>query len=54
MVSINAAMPWVDDGGWYGSGVGVGIGSGGAGVGIQPELRSPAGRGGPWSATKFE
>jgi hypothetical protein len=35
IVSINAAMPWVDNGGWYGSGVGVGIGSGGGGVGVR-------------------
>ena len=35
VVSINAAMPWVDDNGWYGSGVGVGIGSGGGGVGVR-------------------
>jgi hypothetical protein len=35
VVSINAAMPWVDNGGWYGSGVGVGIGSGGGGVGVR-------------------
>jgi len=40
IVSINAAMPWIDDNGWYGSGVGVGIGGGtggggGAGVGIR-------------------
>jgi hypothetical protein len=35
VVSINAAMPWVDNDGWYGSGVGVGIGSGGGGVGIK-------------------
>jgi hypothetical protein len=35
VVSINAAMPWVDNGGWYGSGVGVGIGSGGSGVGVR-------------------
>jgi len=35
VVSINTAMPWVDNGGWYGSGVGVGIGSGGGGIGVQ-------------------
>ena len=35
VVAINAAMPWVDNGGWYGSGVGVGIGSGGGGVGVR-------------------
>ncbi|MBI5580869.1 MAG: hypothetical protein HY895_17085 [Deltaproteobacteria bacterium] len=35
VVSINAAMPWVDNDGWYGTGVGVGIGSGGGGVGIR-------------------
>jgi hypothetical protein len=36
LVSINAAMPWVDDNvGGYGSGVGVGIGSGGGGIGVR-------------------
>jgi hypothetical protein len=35
VVSVNAAMPWVGNDGWYGSGAGVGIGSGGAGVGIR-------------------
>jgi len=39
VVSISAAMPWLDNDGWYGSGVGVGIGAGsgggGAGVGIR-------------------
>jgi len=35
VVAINAAMPWVDDNGWYGTGVGVGIGTGGSGVGIR-------------------
>jgi len=35
VVSISAAMPWIDDDGWYGSGVGVGIGSGGGGVGVR-------------------
>ncbi len=35
IVSITTAMPWVNDDGWYGSGVGVGIGSGGGGVGIR-------------------
>jgi hypothetical protein len=35
VVSINAAMPWVDNDGGYGSGVGVGIGSGGGGVGVR-------------------
>jgi len=35
VVSINTAMPWIDNGGWYGSGVGVGIGSGGGGIGVQ-------------------
>jgi hypothetical protein len=35
VVAINTAMPWVDNGGWYGSGVGVGIGSGGGGVGVR-------------------
>jgi hypothetical protein len=35
VVFINAAMPWVENDGWYGSGVGVGIGSGGSGIGIR-------------------
>jgi hypothetical protein len=35
VVSINAAMPWVDDDGWYGSGMGVGIGTGGSGIGVR-------------------
>jgi hypothetical protein len=35
VVSVNAAMPWLDNNGWYGSGVGVGIGSGGSGIGVQ-------------------
>jgi hypothetical protein len=35
VVSISAAMPWVDDDGWYGSGVGVGIGTGGSGIGVR-------------------
>ena len=35
VVSVNAAMPWVGNDGWYGSGAGVGIGSGGAGVGVR-------------------
>ena len=35
VISINAATPWVDDSGWYGSGVGVGVGSGGGGVGVK-------------------
>jgi len=36
VVSISTAMPWIDDDGWYGSGVGVGIGSGGgSGIGIR-------------------
>jgi hypothetical protein len=33
VVSISAAMPWLDNDGWYGSGVGVGIGAGGGGGG---------------------
>jgi hypothetical protein len=35
IVSITTAMPWINDDGWYGSGVGVGIGSGGGGIGIR-------------------
>jgi len=35
VVSVTTAMPWVNDDGWYGSGVGVGIGSGGGGIGIR-------------------
>lgn len=35
VVAINAAMPWVDDNGWYGTGVGVGIGTGGSGIGVR-------------------
>ncbi|MCU0590793.1 MAG: hypothetical protein MUC57_04890 [Desulfobacterales bacterium] len=35
VVSVNTAMPWINDDGWYGSGVGVGIGSGGGGIGIR-------------------
>jgi hypothetical protein len=35
IVSISTAMPWVENDGWYGSGVGVGVGSGGGGVGIR-------------------
>jgi hypothetical protein len=35
VVSINTAMPWVDDHGWYGSGVGVGVGTGGSGIGVR-------------------
>ncbi len=35
VVSVTTAMPWINDDGWYGSGVGFGIGSGGGGVGIR-------------------
>jgi hypothetical protein len=35
VVSVTTAMPWINDDGWYGSGVGVGIGSGGGGIGIR-------------------
>jgi hypothetical protein len=35
IVSISAAMPWIDDDRWHGSGVGVGIGSGGGGIGVR-------------------
>jgi hypothetical protein len=36
IVSITAAMPWINDDNWHGSGVGVGIGSrGGGGIGIR-------------------
>jgi hypothetical protein len=35
VVSVTTAMPWINDDGWYGSGVDVGIGSGGGGVGVR-------------------
>jgi hypothetical protein len=35
IVSIATGMPWIDDDGWFGSGVGFGIGTGGGGVGVR-------------------